>query len=311
MADKDIRPAVLISAAILMQSGTVFAATAQRTFVATTGNDANACTLAAPCRTFGRAITQTTAGGEVIVIDSGAYGTVNITKAVSITAPAGVYAGISVFVGIGIAVSVGASDAVNLTGLTLNGLGGSDGIVFNTGGALTIDRCVVRGFTGPGIHLQPGATAKFVIRDTVVSTNGGDGIFVQSTASGVHGVISNVLVERNQFGIEITGVGNAGSLDFVLENSTVANNAQDGILADTEAGGTPARLTVINSTSIGNGLGLDAVGSNALIRMTGVTITGNASGWQVFQNGTVQSYGDNNIDGNTSNEATPPQIFHK
>ena len=287
-------------------------ATTQRTFVATTGNDANACTLAGPCRSFGKAITQTIAGGEVIVLDSGGYGTVVITKAISITAPQGVYAGISVFFGIGISVNAGASDAVKLSGLTLNGLGGSDGIVFNTGAALTVERCVVRGFTGTGVHFQPGLTAKLVIRDSVASENGGDGIFVSSTASGVHGVIANVLVERNQFGIEVSGSGNAGSLDFVVDNSVVANNAQDGILADTApSGGTPTHLTVVNSTSSGNGIGLDASGSNALIRATGVTITGNANGWQVFQSATVASYGDNSIDGNTANETAPSPVLHK
>jgi len=63
------------------------AATAQRTFVASTGNDAAPCSLAQPCRGFARAITQTNAGGEVIVLDSAGYGPVTITKSVSLIAP--------------------------------------------------------------------------------------------------------------------------------------------------------------------------------------------------------------------------------
>jgi hypothetical protein len=72
-------------------------ATTQRTFVASTGNDANACSIAAPCGGFARAITQTSAGGEVIVLDSAGYGVVTITQSVSIIASTEVYAGISVF----------------------------------------------------------------------------------------------------------------------------------------------------------------------------------------------------------------------
>src|SRR6266571_6657569 len=84
------------------------AALAQRTFVsAATGNDANPCTRTAPCRNFAAAIAQTQSGGEVVVLDSGGYGTVTITQAVSLVAPAGVYAGISVFSGTGITVNAG------------------------------------------------------------------------------------------------------------------------------------------------------------------------------------------------------------
>src|SRR5436853_5663 len=81
---------------------------AQRTFVsAATGNDANPCNRAAPCRNFAAAIAQTASGGEVVVLDSGGYGTVTISQAVSLVAPPGVYAGISVFSGTGITINAG------------------------------------------------------------------------------------------------------------------------------------------------------------------------------------------------------------
>ena len=83
----------------------VAAKAAQRTFVASTGNDANPCSITAPCRGFTRAITQTNVGGEVIVLDSAGYGPFTITQSVSIVAPAGVYAGISVSSGDGITVN--------------------------------------------------------------------------------------------------------------------------------------------------------------------------------------------------------------
>src|SRR5258708_16913984 len=70
-------------------------ALAQRTFVASYGNDANACSLALPCRSFGAAITQTSPNGEIIVIDTAGYGSVTVTKSVSIIAPAGGLSGIN------------------------------------------------------------------------------------------------------------------------------------------------------------------------------------------------------------------------
>src|SRR5215471_13629595 len=80
----------------------------QRTFVSGGGNDLNACSRTAPCRTFGHAISQTSVGGEVIVLDSAGYGAFTITQAVSIIAPPGIYAGISVFSGDGIDINAGA-----------------------------------------------------------------------------------------------------------------------------------------------------------------------------------------------------------
>jgi hypothetical protein len=53
----------------------------QRTFVSGLGNDANPCTRTAPCRTFGRAISQTNSSGEVYVLDTAGYGPFTITRA--------------------------------------------------------------------------------------------------------------------------------------------------------------------------------------------------------------------------------------
>ena len=70
--------------ALPLLAPTGVSATAQRTFVASTGNDTNPCGLAQPCRGFARAVSQTSASGEVIVLDSAGYGPVTITKSVSL-----------------------------------------------------------------------------------------------------------------------------------------------------------------------------------------------------------------------------------
>src|ERR687894_1674807 len=55
-------------------------AQATRTFVSGVGNDANPCSRTAPCRTWSGAQTKTAAGGIMMAIDDGAYGTISITK---------------------------------------------------------------------------------------------------------------------------------------------------------------------------------------------------------------------------------------
>jgi hypothetical protein len=102
-----------------------------------------ACALAAPCRTFACALTQTAAGGEIDVLDPAGYGTVTITKAISIVNDGVGVAAIGASSGNAITINAGASD-VHLRGLTIEGLGtGTNGILFHTGGNLAIENCAV------------------------------------------------------------------------------------------------------------------------------------------------------------------------
>ena len=125
-----------------------------RSFVsAQSGSDSNTCTRLSPCRTFAYAITQTSAGGEINTLDPGGYGPVTITQAISIVSGLGEAGVLVPSGGTGITINAGPTDVVNLRGLIIEGAGvGQDGIDFNTGGALTIENCVVRNLTGNG-HL--------------------------------------------------------------------------------------------------------------------------------------------------------------
>src|SRR5215468_8819023 len=134
----------LLSAVALVVTTASSSAFAQnnRTFVSGNGSDSNPCSLAAPCRSFAGALTQTSPGGEIAVLDTAGYGAVTITQAVSIVNEEGVEAGITVTSGNGITINAGATDVVNLRGLTLVGAaGGSSGITFNTGRVLNIQNC--------------------------------------------------------------------------------------------------------------------------------------------------------------------------
>src|ERR1700690_3906209 len=94
------------------------AAGANRTFLAILGNDSNACTNTAPCRTLLGAYNATAPGGEIDIADPGGYGTLTITHAISIQGHG--YAGISATGGNAITINAGASDVVNLRGLLID-----------------------------------------------------------------------------------------------------------------------------------------------------------------------------------------------
>jgi hypothetical protein len=77
-----------------------------RVFVSVTGNDANPCTAGSPCKTFQAAHDAVLAGGEISVLDTGGYGTLVISKAISIVA-VGVEASIAIPLG-GTAITINA-----------------------------------------------------------------------------------------------------------------------------------------------------------------------------------------------------------
>ena len=55
------------------------------------GNDVNNCaSILTPCQTLAGAAAQVAVGGEVIILNSGDYGPVTITRALTIEAPPGV-----------------------------------------------------------------------------------------------------------------------------------------------------------------------------------------------------------------------------
>jgi hypothetical protein len=290
---------------------TVFA-TAQRTFVASTGVDTHPCSLTAPCRSFARAITQTNAGGEVIVLDSAGYGPVTVTKAVSIVSPAGIHAGISVLSGNdGITVNAGAGDDVVLRGLSINGQGGGTGINLVQAGRVRVESCVIAGMAAVGIA-HSAANTQLIVVDTIVRDNAG-GIVVH--AEHAEATLDRVRIEGNSGdGFYIAPPLGGTYVHATISDSVFANNAGDAIAAET-VGGARTIISVnrsIIANNIGNGfrafvgaapgavvnayLSHNAIDSNDQgfgVVLQG-TVPGEAAGFlddNSVKNGSVQVYG--------------------
>ncbi len=252
-------------------------AVAQRTFVASYGLTANTafnCSIVKPCRAFSEAIGVTTPGGEVIVLDSAGYGPVTITQSVSIIAPSGVYAGISVFSGNGITLNTAGIDVV-LNGLTINGLGGANGILMTNGASLRIENCTVAGFASAGTAaINISAAAQVFISDTVVAKSN-IGIALDG---GANVAISRVNAVNNVYqGIAMIGASDATTVAAVSD-SVASGNGNHGFvvvgnLAST-AGGFPAcsscvrKMTVARSVASGNLIGMGTVSSGSATTLT-------------------------------------------
>src|SRR5271169_3520542 len=88
-------------------------ATVDHTYVSGKGTDTGACIdQATACRGFAYAIAQTSASGEIIVLDPADYGPVTITKSISIVADGGGPAGIILATGNAITINAGGADVV-------------------------------------------------------------------------------------------------------------------------------------------------------------------------------------------------------
>ena len=333
MSTSNGRRLVALVPLVLFAGSGAFAA--QRTFVSTTGSDANACSLASPCRGFAKALTVTDTGGEIVVVDSGGYGAVAIGQPVSIIAPPGVYAGISVFAGgatsgQGVVINAGTGNVL-LRGLTINNLGGTNGVAFNSGAALYVDNVTVSGFaSGIGLVASTGAaSASLFIQDSVFRDNAtglktgtstgtltlsierasfvrnGTGADLQGTTRGV--------IHGSAFGGGTTGVatglsGSGLSVKLELRECTVSDNSGTGISAIASS---PTMLAVVSSLVSGNLVGVQVANGGNIAYVSDTLITRNGTGLLTSAGGTIPSGGDNRLVNNTTNgtvSSTIPKI---
>jgi hypothetical protein len=230
----------------------------QRTFVKSTGIDNPVCSLAAPCRSFAAAITNTLPGGEVIVLDSAGYGPVAINKSVSIIAPRGVYAGISVDAAATAGITVGTSGiVVVLQGLSINGIGGSFGIRILQDAEVHIINCTVANMTSEGILAFAGVV---FVSDSLLRDNAGRGALINGPVSAV---FERVRADNN----DLAGiVGSSGASVSIRESVLVANGG--GGAGVSSSGGLTTRMTVddtlISDSATGGGASITVNGGNSV-----------------------------------------------
>jgi hypothetical protein len=292
-------------------------AQAQRTFVSAAGSDSNNCaTVTTPCRHFANAYAVTAPNGEIDVLDPANYGSLTITGPVSIEGHGWASsAAVSGQAAITINAS-GATDKINIIGVVLDGIAiaGTTGIKLNGGGNLHIQDSVIRNFgNGGGIIFQPNVPSQLSVSNTLISDNAADAINIFPTGSGATtGVLDHVVMENNAGnGLSLTSSATL-AVNVTVSDSVLANNL-NGVGVATNAGTIEVMVrncTIANNTNVG--LSANAAIANAVtIWVTRSTITGNGTGWSALNSGTVTSYADNNIDGNTNANTAPPQIGYK
>jgi hypothetical protein len=277
-------------------------------YVSTAGNDANSCKLGAPCRLLQVGINKTPAGGELRVLDSGAYGeTATIAKSMMI-------AGNGNTVALGNALTIDNADAiVTLRGLVLDG-GGSTlrGIDILAAAAVHISDCVVQGNTSHGINLT-GANGQLTVIDSIAQNNGAVGINVDGTGTTAKVMIDNTRVEGNgTYGLLVSGDINA------VVNRSVAARNNDGF-AVSGASMTVVRsaathndnagyyvngggqMTLKDSVAQGNFYGVWTNAAGSAAKLAHCTLVKNA--WGIWKaGGKVQTLVNNTVGGNSAGD---------
>jgi hypothetical protein len=274
---------------------------ATRTWVSGVGDDANPGSRTAPCKTFAGAISKTDPGGEIDVIDPGAFGAVTITKSVTIDAT-GNFASILASGTTGIIINAAGINVI-IRGVQINGAGGGiTGIRIIAANRVHIQDCVIFGCTGGvaiGINDVRTTGGKLFITNTTVRENGQTGVQIlpASGSTAIQAFLDDARLQGN---------GNAGltastGSRVTISNSFVSGNTNFGVFANSAVPAAPSELNALSCIVVGNGQGVVA-DINSTVRISNMHITNNTIG---LTGGTFATFGNNRIAGNGSGNTVP------
>ena len=281
-------------------------AQATRTWVSGVGADDNPCSRTAPCKTFAGALLKTATGGEIDALDPGGYGTVTIGK--SITLDGGTGSGwasiLASNAATGIIVNPGASGVVRLRNISIDGAGstlGVDGIRAISGATLYIENVHIFSFSGDGVEMAyTGATVgRLNARNVVINECGGSGVLIGGSNTQQHAIgLDNVNISHCNHGLRVNNRGAVRLSNSVitLVNATASSAA---VLADSAVVG-GAIIDVVNTHLDFNSIAVQA-NANQAVRLGHNHIMNNATALN-FAGGTIASYKNNEIFGNTGGE---------
>ena len=266
----------------------VIAGAQTRTWVSGVGDDLNPCSRTAPCRTFSRAHSVTSANGEINCLDPGSYGAVTITKSITIDCE-DTQGAISASGVTGITINA-ASINVNLRGISINGMATGTNCIRVLGSGtvrVSVVEVVCSGFATHGISIETSTgSSKVVVFNSSFRNLVGNGINTFVTGAGSTTVaIDSCLFTNTGVGINF-GAAAVGS----VVNSTVSNSTT-GI----QASGNTSFLNAARNQIVNNGTGVSAL-SSATIRIGKNEIAGNGTG---LSGTNILTWTGNQVDGNT------------
>jgi hypothetical protein len=290
---------ILASAAFaltLLSAKTVEALPGQLFVSAQRGSDPGACVFEFPCRTLAGAMQNAPPGAEIIILDSGEYGPVSIDRAIRIEAAPGIHA--SIFNGGSVAISITApdKDVITIKGLTIYGSG--TGILFNSGGALHVENCLID-LQGIGTGINFFDAGQLFAHDTTIR-NVSMGIQVYPVPNSATATLTRCRIE----GAAVIGLRISDGVAASIRDSVISGNPGDGIFVNGSLPGGKCSLDVTDTVVTSNGNGIVCKSGNGgvpTVRVSRSTVTGNNQGL-VQQGGSLESLGNNVVRGNVTDK---------
>jgi hypothetical protein len=282
-----------------------------RAYLASSGNDANPCTVAQPCRLLPAALNAVADGGEIWILDSANYnqGTVIVTKSVSILVVPGQIGSIVAAAGAP-AMTIPSSVSVGLRNLVIAGNvnnPGTHGVVVSGGSASTrvsVEDSLFVNLPGNGIVFQ-NVPVRGYVKNSVFRNNGDQAVVA---ANGPVVEVTQSRMFGNANGAVHAAGTNAGTTTVVDVSDCTISGGSVGVMASTTFDAV-ANVMVTRSTIQDTGAGLNATASadlgHPMVVVTNSTVSNNVSGF--VQSGTgsvVKSLGNNYIADNGGDSGT-------
>ncbi|HKQ80516.1 MAG TPA: right-handed parallel beta-helix repeat-containing protein [Blastocatellia bacterium] len=304
---------LLLAATLLGCAATSASAQATVFVSARNGIDGGACTVAAPCRTVNFALTQTPAGGQVLIVDSGDYDdSIFIDKNVTIAAAPGVAAVFSAAVTFGsifsfptssFCSSAGECRTLVLRNLIFDGQGVTQDAVRGAGLRLIAENCTFTRFRF-GVYVNGGGTYQF--KNCLFHSLETGLLLAPSTNGLVTRSQANAVVEDCRF-TSLTAVGidaSTGPQGFnivkVVARDSLFNRAGVSIRGNALTGGS-VQIDLERCEITNGSTGVISLSAGSIVRVSNSIITGNLTGVSAASSGALLSRTNNTVEANTSN----------
>jgi hypothetical protein len=179
-------------------------------------------------------------------------------------------------------------------------------INFTGAGVLHVEKVKLNHMSATyGIYFGPTGPATLDVSDSTITDNGNSGTLAGVYIQPQSGAQANVTVTRTQiqgnyFGIFGDG-RQGGTIRATIKDSVVSGSTENGITA--LSSGSSVVLIVDHTEVSGNLAGLFAGGGNAGILASSSTIFNNTVGLDTVNGGALYTYGNNRVNGNTTNGA--------
>ena len=301
------------------------------------GSNSGTCPITAPCATLNYALSQITAGGNIVILQAGAFGPVRLTAQVSISGtdpntqvqivadPAaqvgcigGAPGSCGANSGYAVEIAAGVNDTVKMAYVLLNAgpNNGAGALKFTSGGKIQLAHSVYRGngtATGPIVALHPinpGTTqAQVYFSNSDVGFNTGGAIEVKpsgNTSLKLH--FNHVEVHNASFGIRTDGSllsGPAAVVATAISECEFFSFNNAAMNAFSTAGTGTVNATFDTTRILNAAVALKGNGPQSFVILTNNTVTGNGIGVLVQNGASVVSSINNTIYGNATNVSGP------